>query len=621
MRHGERRGHGTAFYIFSCLVLGAAFSPSSFTLRIPIRIMNHRVDRHGCIDFRIEGWANIHFDRRKEHSDIEGVSVNCLLNGLFLLNGYREDLKVLPGEIECWDNIIETIYINLLSFFTVYELFARVRVVVIQYLSTRHAGASGSGSHQQQQREFDTNFLYGATTFIFTWVANFNTYISDSQLLLIRSSIAELGALGIADIVDTSTSGFCVGDLYRRLVVLLDVVTAERTRRIQGFAAPLAMSSHCHHHLQLLARGDEEPKIGYVVPSEQFEYLYHDHKFQGHSSAMAQPYIAKLEGSWDKAAAHTSAKGGASPSNPAGSNKTSSSSIGGGGGATPKIGVFGGRDLLNQLEDDRDSDNSGSDDDDDDDSVRLETRIPWGTSLIQSVLNFNDSTDTKGRKDIWFFDSLELARQWTLIDHALFCAIPMCLLLVPRWSEPRNSMAAVPIRKFIDRFNAMSLWTTSTVLSQETPDGRAQRYSQIITLMSHLLELHNYNGTMALLTGLQQGCVARLKKTISLVPKRSREKLAEIQVIVWSCFQSTQNNSHCVERNLLRNCVPETTLAIKKLRCVSRYFRQSNSKTGRKCAVERSVACYKLLRPNAWLILFSFILFCLRRRLFHWLAR
>ena len=146
-------------------------------------------------------------------------------------------------------------------------------------------------------------------------------------------------------------------------------------------------------------------------------------------------------------------------------------------------------------------------------------RVPEGLSLLQDPSTI----------DFWTVDPLELARQWTLVDHALFAAIPPACLLFVTWTEPRHRLVATAIRRFIDRFNTASLWATASVLECQTAQERANRYSDLISLAAHLEALGNYNGLMAVLTGLQQACVTRLHDMLLLVDQDDKERLAGLQ--------------------------------------------------------------------------------------------
>lgn len=123
-----------------------------------------------------------------------------------------------------------------------------------------------------------------------------------------------------------------------------------------------------------------------------------------------------------------------------------------------------------------------------------EARISLGYNMLQDYRNIS----------IWDFDVKEIARQWTLMDHSLFLAIPLTNLHCCRWADPRYVSEANEVRCFIDRFNAQSCWVTQSLLNQDTPRKRAALYMKFIFLASFLLELNNFNGLMAILTAVQQ---------------------------------------------------------------------------------------------------------------------
>ncbi|KAJ1441122.1 ras guanine nucleotide exchange factor domain-containing protein, partial [Ochromonadaceae sp. CCMP2298] len=144
-----------------------------------------------------------------------------------------------------------------------------------------------------------------------------------------------------------------------------------------------------------------------------------------------------------------------------------------------------------------------------------------------------------------FMDPLELARQWTLLDHALFCAIPLqslqlgvgegeLLYAKPRHQQLQQGGSGMfqGVRGFIDRFNGLSSWVSHTVLNKPTPGGRAEVISYFIKVASHMGGLCNFNGVMAILTGLQQGCVARLSQSWVLVTAGEKLKLTTLQTLL-----------------------------------------------------------------------------------------
>lgn len=235
-----------------------------------------------------------------------------------------------------------------------------------------------------------------------------------------------------------------------------------------------------------------------------------------------------------------------------------------------KLEIFGGDALLDDIDDDDDDDEddytggggggcgggafSGNSDGGDDDNAVTRTpapvpRIPPGSSLLLNPLAVGNS--------LLEIDALELARQWTLADHAFFCSIPLHSLVpmmtaaaggsgalkkqkpvteLARYQQLRRGAQACGARGgargFIDRFNALSNWVTFTVLSGDTPEARAARMGTFIRIAGQLMELNNFNGLMVILTALQQGSISRLRRSWEAVGKAEMLKLAQMQKLM-----------------------------------------------------------------------------------------
>lgn len=173
----------------------------------------------------------------------------------------------------------------------------------------------------------------------------------------------------------------------------------------------------------------------------------------------------------------------------------------------------------------------GGDDEDDDDEEEEEEesgayrpRLPKGFSAFQSPSGFT----------VWSFDSLELARQWTLLDFQQFLAVPPSSFVSskPQWTLPRFRRAVPELRSAIDRFNATALWVTSSVLAESDSVERALLYKRFIQLAHSLRRLRNYSGMMAVVAGLQQGSVARLAETRRALPLRDVERLNSMHALM-----------------------------------------------------------------------------------------
>jgi hypothetical protein len=148
------------------------------------------------------------------------------------------------------------------------------------------------------------------------------------------------------------------------------------------------------------------------------------------------------------------------------------------------------------------------------------------------------------RTSLWQFDLLEVARQWTLLDHAVFCSVSPAGLAAAgcSWMDPRHCElggrgggggggGGGSARRPIDRFNAQSTWVTCAVLGPESPRERAEVYANFVQLADFMEQLNNYSGCMSILSALQQACICRLKDTLQLVTEQSKQTLARLQVI------------------------------------------------------------------------------------------
>ena len=91
------------------------------------------------------------------------------------------------------------------------------------------------------------------------------------------------------------------------------------------------------------------------------------------------------------------------------------------------------------------------------------SKIPYSSSILPD--NFDFWGDPKPlHDDLLLLHTSEIAKQWTLIDQKMFASIPLSQFLEMKWSEPRHFARAVEIRRFIDRFNALSMWASMCVL-------------------------------------------------------------------------------------------------------------------------------------------------------------
>lgn len=199
-----------------------------------------------------------------------------------------------------------------------------------------------------------------------------------------------------------------------------------------------------------------------------------------------------------------------------------------------KLEIFG-ADLLFDDDEEDDDDNSPGLEKHDHPIQANSVYLPYPVSRIRKGENL-----LKGIDNILSVDTVELARQWTLVDHGLFCSISLFDLLIGCFSPTSScheysdklfeNIRLSGLKKLVDRFNAASLWVTEMVLKGETPKVRAEIITKLIQLASQMQKMGNYNGLMVILTALQQGSVSRLAISFDLLEKEDVATLNSLKV-------------------------------------------------------------------------------------------
>ncbi|XP_056117981.1 RAS guanyl-releasing protein 2 isoform X2 [Rhinichthys klamathensis goyatoka] len=129
-----------------------------------------------------------------------------------------------------------------------------------------------------------------------------------------------------------------------------------------------------------------------------------------------------------------------------------------------------------------------------------------------------DETVQKKRKTSLLFDHLDastLAEHLTYMEYKSFCKI---LFQDYHSFVMHGCTVDNPIlERFITLFNSVSQWIQIMVLSKPTAQQRATVISEFIKVAQKLLQLQNFNTLMAVVGGLSNSSIARLKDTQALI--------------------------------------------------------------------------------------------------------
>ena len=128
-------------------------------------------------------------------------------------------------------------------------------------------------------------------------------------------------------------------------------------------------------------------------------------------------------------------------------------------------------------------------------------------------------------------DAEELARQLTIMQSKIFCAIKPEELLGQEWMKQSNSKA-VNVKAMIAFSTELSNLVGDTILMPEDAKKRYAFLKQWIKIGECCFYLKNYDALMAIMMGLNANAVQRLTKTWELVSKHTESRLDMIQTAI-----------------------------------------------------------------------------------------
>lgn len=161
--------------------------------------------------------------------------------------------------------------------------------------------------------------------------------------------------------------------------------------------------------------------------------------------------------------------------------------------------------------------------------------IPADSTAPSPVITRSQLSALRGWKEgknqcsILDFDPLELARQFTIIESKLICAIQPEELLALEWTKKAGK--GVNVNAMSTLSNDLANLVIDTILHLEDVKRRAVVIKQWVKIAAKCLELHNYDSLMAILASLNTSMVLRLKRTWDLVSAKTKARFDELKVV------------------------------------------------------------------------------------------
>ncbi|KAF2998189.1 hypothetical protein E8E13_004200 [Curvularia kusanoi] len=176
------------------------------------------------------------------------------------------------------------------------------------------------------------------------------------------------------------------------------------------------------------------------------------------------------------------------------------------------------------------------------------------TNVTKSQLNaLRASKEGRSQCSILDFDPMELARQFTIIESKLFCAIQPEELLALEWTKKSDSKA-VNVKAMSKLSTDLANLVADTILHIEDAKKRAGMIKHWVKIAAKCLELNNYDSLMAIICSLNSSMVMRLKRTWELVSAKTKVRLEELKAI------TDVGRNYAVLRQRLQNhvapCIP-----------------------------------------------------------------
>jgi hypothetical protein len=174
--------------------------------------------------------------------------------------------------------------------------------------------------------------------------------------------------------------------------------------------------------------------------------------------------------------------------------------------------------------------------------------------VTKSQLNaLRASKEGKTQCSILDFDPMELARQFTIIESRLFCAIQPEELLALEWTKKKDSKAR-NVKAMSTLSTDLANLVADIILHLEDAKKRAVIIKQWVKVAAKCLELNNYDSLMAIICSLNSSMVMRLKRTWELVSAKTKARLDELKAV------TDVGRNYAVLRQRLQNhiapCIP-----------------------------------------------------------------
>ncbi|XP_049849004.1 ras guanine nucleotide exchange factor K-like, partial [Schistocerca gregaria] len=186
---------------------------------------------------------------------------------------------------------------------------------------------------------------------------------------------------------------------------------------------------------------------------------------------------------------------------------------------------------------------------------------PANTSQSPASPSLCPTTDPPRLIDL---SARDIAQQLTLDIWPIYCSIKPTELFNGAWIKPSAPSTAPNVTKLIQRFNFVSTWASSAICSELNEELRRKTFTKIVHVATYLKALRNYHLLYAVLSGISNMAIIRLKKTIGKIDRQTMQTLSTLELLM------DMRGSYKYYRTALKkikntSCIPSITILLKDL--------------------------------------------------------
>eukprot|EP00056_Hartaetosiga_gracilis_P009140 m.131094 g.131094 ORF g.131094 m.131094 type:complete len:1583 (-) comp13067_c0_seq4:192-4940(-) len=144
-----------------------------------------------------------------------------------------------------------------------------------------------------------------------------------------------------------------------------------------------------------------------------------------------------------------------------------------------------------------------------------------------------------------WFDPEAIAELLTMVDFHSFAKLDLYFLIEYATKKQKDHDLLPTMKELTHRFNKISDWVATVVLSLPNPQQRARMLELLIETADRFYELYNFHGVLQILSALRTAAIKRLKKSWAQVTEGKKAILNTMHGII-----SPDDNRNAYRRKL-----------------------------------------------------------------------